>query len=124
MDRAWDDASLGGAALAGGWYAGTTPATRADFEKRFNDAYHYAPARLSTLGYDATALAVVIGKQGRSGQTFSLAAIEQPNGFAGVDGVFRFDGDGKVERRLSVLQIGPSGPTVVDAGSRGFQPEM
>ena len=33
------------------------PTLRADFEKRFQENYGTAPARLSSLAYDATALA-------------------------------------------------------------------
>ena len=33
-----------------------------------------------------------------------------PNGFAGVDGIFRFNPDGTSERGLAVLEMTPDGP--------------
>ena len=113
----WDDAGLGQEAeLQGAWYAGTAPAARADFEKRFFDTYKYKPQRLCTLAYDATALAIVLGKQG----SFDKAAITKPSGFAGLDGVFRLGANGQIERALSVLAIAPTGPVVIDPAPKSF----
>ncbi len=118
----WDDPALAQEpALIGGWYAGTAPTARADFEKRFLTTYKYKPQRLSTLAYDATALAIVLDKQAPAGQpAFTQATIGKDSGFAGLDGVFRFGQNGQIERGLSVLQVSPAGPTVIDASPRMF----
>jgi branched-chain amino acid transport system substrate-binding protein len=117
----WDDPSLGSEpALVGSWYAAPSPASRADFEKRFRELYNHAPPRLATLGYDATALAAVLA-QGPHGADFSPAALTSPNGFSGIDGVFRLRPDGLVQRGLAVIEIHRGGNTIVDPAPEGFQ---
>jgi branched-chain amino acid transport system substrate-binding protein len=44
-----------------------------------------------------------------------------PNGFAGVNGIFRFNGDGTSERGLAVLEMTGSGPVVVSPAPTTFQ---
>ncbi len=118
----WDDPSLGQEpALAGGLYAGVAPTARADFERKFDSTYHAKPQRLDTLAYDATALAVVLAKQAKPGSPpYDHAALTKETGFSGTDGIFRFRDDGLNERGLAVLQIGASGPTVVDSAPKVF----
>ena len=44
----------------------------------------------------------------------SLVALHIPQGFNGLDGLFRFRQDGRVERALAVLEIGGERVRVVD----------
>ena len=118
----WDDPrTLAEPTLAGGWFVSPPPETRARFDARFEAIYGAAPPRLATLAYDATALAGVLGAQ-PLGADFSDAALLSPNGFAGVDGVFRFGTDGLAERGLAVMQVMPEGvAAVLDPARRSFQ---
>ena len=118
----WDDPrALAEPTLAGGWFVSPPPETRARFDARFETIYGAAPPRLATLAYDATALAGVLGAQ-PLGADFSDAALLSPNGFAGVDGVFRFGTDGLAERGLAVMQVMPEGvAAVLDPARRSFQ---
>ncbi len=45
-----------------------------------------------------------------------------PDGFAGVDGIFRFLPNGLNERGLAVLEMGRNGPQVVDPAPVSFVP--
>jgi ABC-type branched-subunit amino acid transport system substrate-binding protein len=120
----WDEPTIGQEpALVGGWYAGTAPNARSDFESRFNATYHYTPPRLTTLAYDATALAIVLARQ-RAENPFDATAITNPTGFAGIDGIFRFQSNGLIERGLSVLQVAPNGPLVIDPAPKSFAPKQ
>lgn len=105
--------------LAGGWFAAPTPGARAEFEQTYRQLYNRAAPRLATLGYDAVALAALLA-HAPGGGNFSAAAITDPNGFAGVDGIFRFRSDGLVERGLAVLEIHPEGPTVASPAPETF----
>ena len=117
----WDEPGIGGeTALDGGWYAAPPPAARADFEKRFRDLYRHSPPRLATLAYDATALAAVLA-HGANGPDFSAAALTNPSGFAGIDGIFRFRPDGLIQRGLAVLEVRRDGSTVIDPAPETFQ---
>ena len=86
-------------ALIGAWYAAPPPEARADFERRYNDAYGRRPQRLASLAYDALALAAVLSRN----SDFSSSALANPNGFAGVDGLFRFLPDGQMDRAAHLL---------------------
>jgi branched-chain amino acid transport system substrate-binding protein len=117
----WDDPSIGAEpALVGGWFAAPAPAARVDFEKRFRELYKHAPPRLATLGYDAVALAAVLAQRPRD-TAFSTQSLTDPSGFAGVDGIFRFHADGRVERGLAVLRVERSGVTVVSPAPQSFE---
>jgi len=117
----WDEPGLGTEpSLDGGWYAAPAPGPREDFEKRYHELYKAPPPRLATLGYDATALAAVLARQPQ-GPDFSAAAIANPSGFAGVDGIFRFRPDGLVQRGLAVLEVHRGAGTVLDPAPKSFQ---
>lgn len=117
----WDETGIGGEpTLVGGWYAAPPPAARADFVKRFADLYRHPPPRLATLAYDATALAAVLA-HGANGPDFSAAALTNPSGFAGIDGIFRLRADGLVERGLAVLEVERDGSKVIDPAPQTFQ---
>jgi len=101
----WDVPGIGAdPRLRGAWYAAPDPARRADFERRFVSTYGRAPHRLATLAYDAVALATKLVRM-KPGGDFSAEAITNPNGWSGVDGVFRFLPDGRSERALAVIEI-------------------
>jgi ABC-type branched-subunit amino acid transport system substrate-binding protein len=118
----WDDPSLGSEpSLVGGWFAAPDPAARADFERRYQELYKLAPPRLATLGYDAAALAAVLAKRPRE-TAFTAASLCDPSGFAGVDGIFRFHPDGRIERGLAVLEITRDGPKVISPAPQSFEP--
>jgi branched-chain amino acid transport system substrate-binding protein len=117
----WDEPGLGTEpALDGAWYAAPPPSLRANFEKRYRALYKTAPPRLATLGYDATALAAVLARAPQ-GADFSDAALTNPNGFSGVDGIFRLRPDGLVQRGLGILEVHRGGGTVIDPAPQSFQ---
>jgi ABC-type branched-subunit amino acid transport system substrate-binding protein len=116
----WDDPSItGDPTLYGGWFAASPPDARRDFESRYENAYHRPAPRLASLAFDAAALAAVLAKAGGD-QPFSHEAILNPNGFTGVDGLFRFTDAGLVQRGLAVLEVGPQGDTVVSPAPTNF----
>lgn len=102
---AWDDTTLGAEpGLVGGWYAAPDPAARGPFEEKFKAAFGATPNRIASLAYDAVALTAVIGKL-TGGPNFSDSTLTNPNGFAGVEGLFRLNMDGSSERGLAVWEI-------------------
>ena len=111
----WDIPGIGAETmLRGAWYAAPDPARRADFERRFTATYGRPPHRLATLAYDGVGLAGQLARL-KPGGDFSAEAITNPNGWSGVDGIFRFLPDGRSERALAVIEI-QAGPR------RGRQP--
>lgn len=105
--------------LAGGWFVSPEPAARTDFERRYAQAYSREPTRLASLAYDAVALAALLSRDaGASG--FSRARLENSEGFAGADGLFRFRADGAIQRGLAVIQVGQNTTSVLDPSPRQF----
>lgn len=116
----WDVSGIGSETmLRGAWYAAPDPAKRADFERRFVSTYGRPPHRLATLAYDAVALAGQLARV-KQGGDFSAEAITNPSGWAGVDGVFRFLPDGRVERSLAVIEIQGERNSVVSPAPTTF----
>ena len=77
------------------------------------------PPPLSALAYDAMSLVAALAK-GEPYKRFTRAALADPNGFAGADGIFRFAPDGTTELGLAVLSITPEGFHVVDPAPTTF----
>jgi ABC-type branched-subunit amino acid transport system substrate-binding protein len=114
----WDDQNIAMyKPLHGGLYAAPEPSARQRFNARFFATYNYRPVRLATLAYDATALAAVLARQGLH---YEPGALTNPNGFAGVDGIFRLTQDGLTERGLAVLEVSGGGPRAIDPAPKRF----
>lgn len=90
--------------VQGGWFALPDPGRTARFEARFEAAFGNPPHALSGLAYDGIAAVGALVKQGGRG-ALSRAALTQPAGFQGVNGIFRFTPEGTNERGLAVATI-------------------
>ena len=107
--------------LAGGWYVASDPNARTDFETRFRTAFSREPTRLASLSYDAVALAALLSRQNGS-RGLTRPALENTEGFAGSDGLFRFRSNGAIERGLAIIEVGQNTVSVLDAAPRRFPP--
>ncbi len=121
----WDDPALvTEPALFGGWFPAPPPAARAVFDGLYRTTYGDTPPRLAALAYDATALAAVLVRSRGNAPApaspqlqasaapgplpapiFTIDALTAPNGFAGVDGIFRLLPSGLAERGLALKEI-------------------
>ncbi|HYD98705.1 MAG TPA: penicillin-binding protein activator [Alphaproteobacteria bacterium] len=118
----WDDPALyDEPLLQGGWFAAPPPDQRADFERRYAEAFGARPPRIAALGYDTTAMAARLAKSGGM-RPFDRARLTDPAGFQGVDGPWRLTPDFRNERALAVLEMRPGGPAVVDPAPRSVAP--
>jgi branched-chain amino acid transport system substrate-binding protein len=107
-------------ALVGAWYPAPAADSHGAFISAYRKTYGQMPPPRASLGYDAAALAIVLARSGGS-DPFSHAAIAAPNGFAGVDGIFRFLPTGIVERGLAVKEIGTRNSRVVSPAPETFE---
>jgi ABC-type branched-subunit amino acid transport system substrate-binding protein len=116
----WDERSTSSIALInGGWYAGVAPALVERFDSRYRQTYGNSPPRIASLAYDAVSLAVIAGRNAPGGR-ISTSAITNPEGFRGVNGLFRFRQSGLIERGLSILEVTPTGPREVSPAPQRF----
>lgn len=119
-----DEALASEFALRDAWFSAPSIHGREAFEGRYKGLYGTVPPRLSSLAYDATALAAILAQSGmqyRGVPNFNRVAITNPNGFAGIDGIFRFLENGTVERGLSVLGFERNSIVEVDPAPATFQ---
>jgi branched-chain amino acid transport system substrate-binding protein len=107
-------------ALHGGWFAGPDLSARGRFEQSYEQAYGSEPSRIASLAYDAVALAAHL-EGGELG--FSPEAIEEPDGFMGADGLFRFRANGLIERGLAIYEVRSRGFRELEPAPQSFEPE-
>ena len=68
------------------------------------------------------ALAAVLTRGAVNQRTvFSAESIAQPSGCAGVDGIFRFLPNSRVERGLAILEMGRDRFKVMEEAPRTFE---
>lgn len=108
------------AALNGGWFASVSNGLYRQFAAKYRARYGTAPYRLSSLGYDSVLLTVRIARDWRVGDRFPEGRLTDPDGFAGLDGAFRFGRDGVAQRALEVQEIKGGTTVTVSPAPNGF----
>lgn len=118
----WDDAATAhDPLLAGGYFAAPSPRIDAPFIAKYKGVYGAAPPQLASLAYDAVSLVALLST-GKPYKRFTAQTLTDPNGFSGVNGIFRFRPDGTSERGLAVMTIGSDGEfSVVSPAPTTFQ---
>ena len=91
--------------LVGSWFASPEPKLWNSFEKKFFNLFNYKPIRLSSLAYDSLTTAIKISEN-KETEKFNFKDFQNTYGFTGIDGKFRFNSDGSVQRNLAILEIG------------------
>jgi len=107
-------------ALSGAWYASVSNTLYRQYSTKYRARYGAAPYRLSSLGYDAVLLTVRIARDWRIGSVFPEARLRDDDGFAGIDGAFRFGRDGIAERALEVQEVRGGTTVTVSPAPAGF----
>lgn len=91
-------------ALQGGWFAAPDNRGFENFAARYRERFNTDPIRLATLSYDAVTLAAALARM-QGPQGYADHVLTNPSGFAGADGVFRFNPDGTNDRALTVQEV-------------------
>ncbi|MBS0561063.1 MAG: penicillin-binding protein activator [Proteobacteria bacterium] len=105
----WSLPNSGASALPGAWYAAPDPAARTGFDQAFTAKYGSPAPPLADLAFDAAAIARALDTR----QGVSVAALTQPQGFAGSDGLIILLPDGHVRRGLAVFEMQRGGPQII-----------
>ncbi len=109
--------------LQGGWFAASDPGLQAQFEQRYLSQYGTQPHPLAGLAYDGVAAVgalIAEAKAEGANDPFSTARLTQPQGFAGVNGIFRFRADGTSDRALAIFEVRDGAAQVLDPARRSF----
>lgn len=118
----WDDPRLFNNTTANGaWFAAPDVAGFQQFAQRFRTRFgNNDPARTASLAYDATLLVAALARQQSEPTRYSEAALTNSNGFAGIDGIFRFNSRGLNERGLAVLEVRRGAAVTISPAPRSF----
>ncbi|MEL6569355.1 MAG: penicillin-binding protein activator [Pseudomonadota bacterium] len=118
----WDDPSIWREpTLNGAWFAVPDDDRVADFEARYRRVYGVAPTNLSSLGYDAAAVAIDLKRRNR----LDYGGITNAQGFLGANGLFRFRADGTPQRSLAIMEIDTrEGAEIVSPAGTTFTPAI
>lgn len=116
----WTGSALGRDPMTiGGWFAGPEPGRFDRFAARFQDTYGTRPPRIAAQAYDAMTLAVALARQ-PNGFLNAERTLGSPDGFLGVDGLFRFDRNGVPQHGLAILEVQAGGAVVIQPSPAGF----
>lgn len=116
--RLWNEPTL-----IGSWYVAPPKDMRTDYEDRFARTFHYTPARLSALGYDAMALVAVVDRA-MAEPDYSQEIMTNPTGYLGVEGLFRFRPNGLADRGYEIREIVKGGEKTVRPAPDRFAPPI
>ncbi|OUR76184.1 hypothetical protein A9Q83_15350 [Alphaproteobacteria bacterium 46_93_T64] len=118
----WADNSLTTEpSLVGGWFAAPAPEASNQFLARFKSIYGYTPPHIASLAYDALALSGLLALE-EDENKFSDTNLQNPDGFSGYNGIFRFTGNGLAERGLAVMQLGQQELELLEPAPTSFAP--
>lgn len=115
-----DSAVLRSTALRGALFAAVSDARYANFVASYKTRFGGEPFRIATLGYDSVLLTLRAARDWKVGRPFPTNVLFQSGGFDGVDGPFRFQRNGVVERAMEVREVRNGGITTVSAAPTGF----
>ncbi len=104
--------------LHGGWFAGPDAEANGAFIQAFEAAFGDEPSGIASHAYDGVLLAVFFANN----DGVSRRALEDPEGFYGANGLFRFRSDGQIERGLAVFEVRRNGFRTIDPAPRQFEP--
>jgi branched-chain amino acid transport system substrate-binding protein len=117
----WDDSSIAKEPmLSGGWFAAPSHEGQRSFDAKYKSAFGSTPPQLGSLAYDAVSLVALLAS-GTPYHRFTPQALTDPNGFAGVSGIFRFNPDGTSDRGLAVFDVEPTGFHVISPAPTTFE---
>jgi len=106
--------------LHGGWFAGPDAEAHEAFVTQYQAAFGDEPSRIASHAYDAVLLSVFFANEGE----VSREALEDPEGFYGADGLFRFRADGQIERGLAIYEVRRNAFRVIEPAPREFSPSI
>ncbi len=93
-------------AMRGSWFATISDQRYGQFERSYRNRFGANPPRIATLGYDSVLLTLNVARAWKPETVFPTARLFDPDGFIGIDGVFRFNDFGVAERAMEVREVG------------------
>ena len=106
--------------LNGAWFASVSNTLYRQYATKYRARFGVGPYRLSSMGYDSVLLTIRIARDWPIGRPFPENRLRDSGGFAGIDGAFRFGGNGVAERALEVQEVRGGTTVTVSPAPSGF----
>ena len=100
-------------------FVAPNPNNYIEFDNMYFDAYQSHPLRVGSLAYDAV-IAVMESYAKAQNKEDLKYALENYQGFNGINGKFRFLSDGLLERRLAIIKITNGRFEIIDYDDEPF----
>ncbi|MDR1025844.1 MAG: penicillin-binding protein activator [Lactobacillus sp.] len=112
----WESTSLSNESVAiGSWFPALSRIHSSYFLKKYNDTFSEKPSALSSLAYDAIALANAMSAKNKK---YIKEYITTEDGYIGISGVFRIYENGSNEHSLDIYEVRRNGNVVVSAAPK------
>ena len=115
-----DRAVLRAGALQGAIFSAVSDDRYRRFVSSYEARFGGQPYRIATLGYDAVLLTLRVARDWRVGREFPVRQLRSSGGFVGLDGPFRFESSGIVQRAFEVREVRGDQVMIVDKAPTGF----
>ena len=89
-------------AFRGAWYPSVSTKYSGKFDSAYKKYFNRAPIKIASLAYDAVSL---VNSLGENKGTVEQKDILNPNGWTGINGIFRFKYNGSSERNMDIKQV-------------------
>lgn len=99
--------------MRGVWFASVSDGLYGQLATKYRTRFGKTPFRLASLGYDSVLLTVRVARDWKPGTNFPAMRLLAPDGFGGIDGIFRFNQRGVAVRALEVSEVGAGGFRVI-----------
>jgi len=100
-------------------FVAPNPNNYIEFDNMYYNAYQVHPLRVASLAYDAVIAVMESYAKAKNKENIKYA-LENYQGFEGINGKFRFLGDGLVERRLAIIKIIDGRFEIIDYDNEPF----
>jgi len=108
-------------ALQGAWFASVSDDRFGTFDRSYFSRFGSHPPRSAALGYDAVLLTLNVARTWPAGALFPTGKLYDRDGFIGIDGVFRFNEFGVVERAFEVREVSNGSFVRISEAPQHFQ---
>lgn len=117
----WENSKLNNeTTIVGSWYPVMSRSHSDYFANKYAYVYGEKPNALYSLAYDAVALSNALAQQNDGNLT---SVITNPDGYVGINGVFRLFENGHNQHSMDVVEVAKSGDVIIDPAPKKFSNE-
>ncbi len=117
----WESSNLNNESIViGSWYPALSRSHSSYFANKYISTFGERPNTLYSLAYDAVALTNALANKRESDLN---EIITNPDGYVGINGVFRLFANGYNQHSLDIMEVQKNGDVIVDAAPKTFDDE-